>query len=69
MSNLYRVTWEIDVEADDHIDAARKCAENMQKSCNDPDAIDHIFVIQEITEDGLQEERFPVDLDVIDGRV
>jgi len=75
---LYRVTWEIDVDAIDPVDASRKAIEEMAECAINPDSINHIFIVDEITEDGIEYERVlnvngvirnTVDLDVIDGRV
>jgi hypothetical protein len=65
MSNLYRVRWETDIEAETEIEAARIAM--IQQRDNDPDRIDNCFDVAEITETGVK-DFVSVDIDTIDGR-
>ena len=56
---MYRVTWEIDIEADDAIDAARQALEIHR----DPDSIATVFSVQEYgTPNGIH----PQEIDLLE---
>ena len=60
---LFRVCWEIDVDATSEEQAARVALHQMREP--DPDRIDNVFVVREHGCD----EFVTIDLDQIDGRV
>jgi hypothetical protein len=65
MSHHYRVRWEIDVEADDPVQAAREAVEIMKQPY--AESIAHVFDVRLWT-DGPDAVPVRVDLDKLDGK-